>query len=184
VQIPIPFHSYVIAGGQAADQFKARDIDCWILGVDNFTAVTGTILRYWDALGIGYDRVQGPYYECDEFYLVGEILDYDVARKPVQVFLTKAQSAPELLEQFDISTHMWAWEIDAGRTICVTSIDKSTTTLEQPRVRNFDKPLSTLMRLLRICDRYGLKPNPQDVRILLRGLDRWLSEEEIHSCCA
>lgn len=165
-----------IAGGFAANPNKANDIDLWIVGDEPHPDVAEKILRHLGNNGHDITVRNFPFYTdvqltpgrtvwfrvCDvnDFYSNGK-------RMPVQIMATTYHDVDELLAYFDLSPHKKAIAISDGLEIIGRGF---TTPDEQPRATRFDTPHSTLRRYFRLCERYGHRPNWDDVNQLCQAV--------------
>lgn len=163
----------VVAGGYAADPFRAQDIDMWILGVpiDDFTKVSRHIRSRLAAQDYDYelpDPVQTYGAEID-FHFIATVSAPGIS-KPVQILATSHTTAESLLNRFDVSSHQIAIGIE---DLAITITDTFTATDVQPRLTNITTlPSQNLKRLERICKRYGFEPLEDDLRRLDDALER------------
>lgn len=151
-----------IAGGYAADPERAADIDLWVLagGAEMGTAIDE--LRDWveseHELEVASREIPATYASNGESALITCAPGY---AKPVQLLVSDAQNVGELLDNFDITTHMVATK-GSARFVRPATTDWFTT----PKVLRFSTPQRTLARLLKIANRYGLAPRVEDIHKL------------------
>lgn len=146
----------VVAGGYAVDARLAEDIDLWVPAAGLSAELA--IQHHLDARGLSsaMDVADGSY---DGRRLVATI-EHGYEGKNVQILTSNYLTAQQLVDSFDISTHMLAKRIVGPQ---VTFGSKWTSKYDQPQVLRFTTPEHTLQRLVKICDRYGTKPRWDDV---------------------
>lgn len=158
-----------IAGGFAACPTRAGDIDLWIL---NFP---GRSERVWDQItehlraneikfresNFSYAQTNGSVLRlvCKKVYLRKKnMLPDDDEWLDVQILEASQATVHDLIDAFDISTHMIArTQTDVVRGKHYTS------TTETPVVMRFDKPEGVVARLDKICKRYDIVARPDDL---------------------
>jgi len=142
-----------IAGGAAVDVNKASDIDLWI-GNDN-RDLADKVFAKLPVKQYG----SGVMYDNGSVIGTGFLPDIN---KLVQVMITPAKNAQELMAGFDISTHCWAYT-SHRQTV---HIDATTSIIEPPKVLMPKK--RTFERYVKICHRYG---HPVDILELAKALN-------------
>lgn len=172
-----------IAGGYAHDPEKAGDIDVWVVGVQDMDAAERAVRKY---LGLDPEvHIEGrksgtnhpEYNQHPNGFRVthnGEIYEGYTMRK-LQILLTIQPDIDALLKQFDITTHKIAYPLIAPATF--KAGEGYFPIGAQPRVTNWHTPLSTLHRLMKISERYGFEPHPEDVAKLQALVDKDFTEE-------
>jgi len=116
-----------IAGGYAACPERATDIDVWVKApnVELLPSVRRRVLSWFSAQGFDFQAMEDSRNIHDEYGdVIGGVLKVAVitgaARLPIHVMVTDMRPRA-LLETFDISTHMVAWDGDETVTISYTS---------------------------------------------------------------
>lgn len=142
--------SIFISGGAAVDFNLAGDVDVWF-GNDN-TAAAETFLNSY-TIKVQNDTTN---YAGHEWKVLGSVWDPQV-KKVVQVIVTKSKTPTEVMENFDISTHMAAF--NRGEFI---HHPKWTPPSVPPQIVQFRS--KTLERYVKICQRYG---HPVDEEVLM-----------------
>lgn len=151
----------VVAGGFAADQEKAKDIDLWVLASPG--VVEHGLLKSWlDSVGVDYVPSNGVFYGGR--YLVATIPE-GLGARSVQLLTTDHGTSLDLVNSFDISTHAIAKYFTSGQCAVVVG-EKWTPVTAQPRVLRFSTPVDTQARLEKICARYEQQPNDEDIDAL------------------
>lgn len=151
----------VIAGGFAADEDKAKDVDLWVLASPG--VVEHARIQEWlDNTKVAYAGGNGVFYGGR--YLVATIPE-GLGARSVQLLTTDYGSVEGLLDSFDISTHSVAKQF-VGPVCHTVHGSKWTSLTDQPRVLRFSTPVETLVRLEKICARYGLEANDEDLDAL------------------
>lgn len=153
----------VVAGGFAADETKAKDVDLWVLASPG-TTEHGIIkerldIKHTPTGFVNYVPGNGVFYGGR--YLVATIVQ-GLGERNVQLLTTDHPSSWDLVNSFDISTHAIAKYFTSGQCAVVVGT-KWTPVTVQPRVLRFSTPIDTLARLEKICARYDLEANPADV---------------------
>ncbi len=141
-----------IAGGAAVDPELATDVDLWF--PKNSTEAAK---QYFDALPYPKKlaeavEISTDYLTATKSKLYGEYFLPSIG-KFVQVLVTRWTSE-DLLIFFDISTHMVAVHSDGTRKIFQ---GVTTEPNQPPNIVSYQN--TTLKRYLKICARYGHKPN-------------------------
>jgi hypothetical protein len=151
-----------VAGGYAVEPTKALDVDLWVPaspGAGSFADRADVILADLQARKIDHVVNMHPYPDqLGPRFLVATIENaYD--GKDVQLLITSHRSAQELVDSFDISTHMLARDVDGKATFG----KNFTSNRVSPKVCRWDTPSDTLKRLRKISQRYRIDPNPCEV---------------------
>ena len=156
-------HQAVIAGGAAACLEKASDIDIFILDVPCDYDVQALRNAIQNIPGIVMRGDKDPKY-TDDFNVIADI----PGLIPVQIIASKFETVDELLRDFDISTHAVAITPD-GLTHTIPAF---TGQHQTPRVMTLRNPELTLARYRRICLRYDLTPDANELVRLCTTPDR------------
>lgn len=179
--VPVNLRStMIIAGGYAAAPAEAGDIDIWIPSGDGPPLVSDSTVMRWHR-----DDILEHLFEAGITYVLPPPVGYngDVAKrlvctipsgyagKAVQLLVTAAHDAQELVDSFDISTHAVAKTQQPGKSMQVTFAKEWSSLREQPRVMRFTTPEETLARLHKVTQRYGTQPHAADVQRLIDAIE-------------
>lgn len=163
----------IVAGGYAVDRRLATDIDVWIPSGDQHHVHAMLIRAHLKKENIP-TQVWTRADDNDELVYANTNLVATVVKghagKDVQLLVSFAPSVQELLDNFDISTHMVAKGLTAGGIEQVW-FGKAWTHRSFPaKVLRFTTPRQTLARLEKICDRYGIAHSTEDAAQLAAGV--------------
>lgn len=152
-----------IAGGFAASERLAGDIDLWVLNYPGRTDhLWENISEYLRHNEVKFRETMFSYASTNGSTLRFVLRDHYVRAKDdfldVQILEAHQFTPGELVEAFDISTHMIA--LTQNETICGR---RWTGIHETPVVLRFDKPEGVTERLDKICKRYGITARPEDL---------------------
>lgn len=143
----------VIAGGAAVNYEKAGDIDVFFFNREEWQATLDIF---------GAEAVPCPYNEC----LLGQVivtldrLYGDATNRLVQlIYHPNVRDVGELLAGFDTSTHAQAYSRDGTLHLG----PKWTPEDVPPTITRTSTPFTTRQRYLRIVERYGFEPDPNEL---------------------
>ena len=156
-----------IAGGAAACFELADDIDVFVLGIitEQESAEFEKALHDMKVLGMTFrsdkpvlDKPHTDSCVNGHFNVRAEIPSAGVIQ-PIQFIGSPFTTIDELLQDFDISTHCWAVDV-TGKSF---SIPESTSMYRVPKLVHSNIPNITLVRYRKICLRYKLAPDPNEL---------------------
>jgi hypothetical protein len=181
--IPESLHDqFVVAGGYACCPELAGDIDMWLLVGAKATPedtemhmedLRGDLYSHLHKMGASLSSAgkETPEYLFGKRRLVGTIQgfwktggylrQYIKAETNLQFIIAPCDTAQELVDSFDLSTHAIAFQGDQ-----YTFAKQWTRREVPPVVMRWDQPATTLKRIHKICARYGTVPRPGDVERL------------------
>lgn len=136
----------VIAGGFAADPEQTNDVDLYMLGNPNAKRV----ISWLQEQRIEHCDSRNSY--GNERLIANIGVPFGAIRK-IQLLGAKQTTVEELLDSFDITTHMWALKED-GTIIRGT---KATGTDEPGKIVRFDTLEDTVRRAEKIGRRYCIE---------------------------
>lgn len=151
--LPNKCNKIFIAGGAAADFDLAADVDVWIPG----NSITAGI-ELFNAIHLPkracYSSKKAKYTEDKEqdFTLIGEFY-FEPINKMVQILVARG-TITQILNRFDLSIHQIAYTRDGASHHSMYW----TTTKTPIEITRINK--STFGRYIKLCKRYGLKPDP------------------------
>lgn len=155
-----------VAGGYAADRARAGDVDLWVCAGSDAAWARAQIVKHLEAMNlVQHVRLAHNQREDQGYSTVSHLvatLPHEHAGKHVQILVTTAIGPHELVERFDISTHAIAKYLKGG-ILQVAFATQWTGLSEPPRVLRTSTPSDTLDRLERICERYGLTLDADEV---------------------
>jgi len=159
---------YCVAGGWAACPALATDVDVWVYGVEHeeFDGECGRITRhlsktYYDDFDPLTEQTKLVTYDhVIPVRKIGRVYD-DVAQATYDIMVCEANTPYQLLDGFDISTHMVAIDY-TGRVI---KHDLWTPSKQMPLINRMTSKTGDRMR--KICKRFGL-----DVPHILAEMER------------
>lgn len=164
----------VVAGGFAADPARARDVDIWIPADNRYHEARTDVRNHLRKLGLEYTlEIEHSTTDDEEraedyaHHLVATIPN-GFGNRPVQILVSDAVNAQQLVEGFDISTHAIAKSLQPGTggAMRVTFAARWTGTRVPPRVMRWTTPEDTLRRLQRVMLRYGVAADKGDLERL------------------
>jgi hypothetical protein len=136
--------SIFIAGGSVVDLEKAGDIDIWFGGNKEALA-----LKFLGMFPMWFKhQVEGYPGAGSDWKVIGSGWDPAI-NKIVQVMTAPHTDSRKVLEDFDISTHQWAYT-SRGALI---AIKQTTSPAEPPKILKWTS--KTFERYVKICKRYG-----------------------------
>lgn len=153
-----------IAGGAVIAE-DPRDVDIWVVvpGDEARVAATSQILQHLAAQSLDVDVFDPARYawKGNTIAKVGTVMLFD---RPYQIMVWIGEHVSDLLDSFDLSIHAHGVNLSTGYKVS----GPRATRLEdrEIRVQTFDRSRSTLRRYVRLCDRYGVIPNRDDVKRL------------------
>lgn len=170
----------VIAGGFAANRQLGRDIDVFILDCQlrsdrlNGLYESGISMGFIDTTRPGHPIVFDAWSPEDEREYINGAWDHKLWRtfpkawhgRNLQVILSSHKTLPDLLDSFDITTHMVGLEWDEVLGVNTVRGRRYTPPNVPPRVVRFNHPGKSLERLQKIAARYGTPAEPDHVREL------------------
>ena len=156
-----------IAGGAAACFELANDIDVFVLSIntEQESAKFEKALHDMNIPGMTFrsdkpvlDKPHTDSCVDGHFNVRAEIPSAGVIQ-PIQFIGSPFTTIEALLQDFDISTHCWAVDV-TGKSF---SIPESTPINGTPKLVHSNIPNITLVRYRKICLRYKLAPDPNEL---------------------
>jgi hypothetical protein len=153
-----PCASIFIAGGAVADYDKASDIDIWFAN-----STFESAQRFLRALP--HFKETTNFYQGTSHHVVGNGYIPSIP-KPIQVIVNYADTAIDVLGDFDLSVHAHAV---LSRKLDVVSHKQATLPGEPIRLISCNQ--GTLGRYIKLCRRYGEIPDKVTLKKLTKSLD-------------
>ena len=159
-----------IAGGAAVSLMSAGDIDVFILGINEEYKAENLkkALTAAKIPGLEFRDQPVPVKDIDfllndsavdgHFNVIAEI-DNELFQLKIQIMGSPFMAVTDLLKDFDLSTHCVAYTPDGTRH----TIPETTPVPESPKVVHSNIPGITISRYRKLCKRYGLKPDPNEL---------------------
>lgn len=180
----IPRERIVIAGGYATNPDLAGDIDVWILGAlqtwneafpthaelygfverKDYTTTVNIYDTWLDqdeiaAFAVSPSDTEIKAYSKEADRRLMRTFEKAWYGRNLQIMFVRATTMSELLDGFDITTHMVGLQWEGTRSHIVRGTQWTPTNLP-PQVVRTDQPAKSLERLLKIAARYGTTPDP------------------------
>lgn len=162
--IPAHLHKNTWIAGGATVNADPRDVDIWVIvsGEEEKNQVSKYILSHLAAAHLDVDLFDPAQYAWStNRNNISKIGSVDAYGKPCQVMVWIGEDIYTLLDSFDLSIHAHAVNLNTGQRVSgprATHLESGSI-----RVQDFSRASSTLRRYVRLCDRYKVIPNREDV---------------------
>ena len=151
-------HQAVVAGGAAVDLTRASDIDIFVLNLP--------VAKDLQLLLKAIEGLPGIEFAASDLNLEYTGPNRHIATipgiLPIQIMASECVDVTDLLSNFDLSTHCVAVSPDGN----VHTIAQTTPPTSSPHIVNLRNPEKTLDRYRKLCLRYGIQPDLEDLRRL------------------